>query len=68
MMYWHIDGDMSLSEPWIGVTRFELLNKETTRRTLVGSRLTDKETGYFKTWTILVRRIVQHVETSCAKP
>ena len=25
--YWNIDGDKSLSEPWISVTRFELLNK-----------------------------------------
>ena len=25
--YWNIDGDKSLSEPWIGLTRFELLNK-----------------------------------------
>ena len=25
--YWHIDGDKSLSEPWISVTRFALLNK-----------------------------------------
>ena len=23
---WNTDGDKSLSEPWIGVTRFELLN------------------------------------------
>ena len=25
--YWIFDGDKSLSEPWIGVTRFALLNK-----------------------------------------
>ena len=24
---WNMDGDKSLSEPWIGVTRLELLNK-----------------------------------------
>ena len=25
--HWNVDGDKSLSEPWIGVTRFELLMK-----------------------------------------
>ena len=25
--YWNLDGDKSLSEPWIGVSRFEFLNK-----------------------------------------
>ena len=25
--YWNVDEDKSLSKPWIGVTRFELLNK-----------------------------------------
>ena len=39
--YWNISGDFSLSEPWIRVTRFELLNKKTTRRDYEGSRQTD---------------------------
>ena len=26
-VYWNTEGDKSLSEPWIGVTRFELLNE-----------------------------------------
>ena len=26
--YWNIDGDKSLCEPWIGVTRFELLSTD----------------------------------------
>ena len=30
--YWNVDEDKSLSEPWIGVTRFELLNKNPPRR------------------------------------
>ena len=25
--YWNVDEDKSLSEPWMGVTRFELFNK-----------------------------------------
>ena len=26
--YWNVDGDKSLSNPWIGVTMFELLNRD----------------------------------------
>ena len=26
--YWNVDGDKSLSEPWIGVPRLEMLNKK----------------------------------------
>ena len=56
--YCNSDGDRSLSEPWIGVTRFELLNKKPEGDN-VGSRQTEKETGYCKTWKYLVGRIVK---------
>ena len=49
--YWNVDGDKSLSEPKIGVTRFALLNKKSRKRTYVGTRHTDKETNHYKIWT-----------------
>ena len=42
--YWHIDGDKSLSEPWISVTRFALLNKNLPEGYMcVQGRLTKKQ-------------------------
>ena len=39
----NIDGDKSLSEPWIGVTRFESLNKDPPEgHTWVHGKLTKK--------------------------
>ena len=66
--YWNIDRQVSV---WtlVGVTRFELLNKKSSRRTHVGSKQTDTETGHCKTWTSLAGRVVKHVEkTLSAKP
>ena len=40
--YGNVDGEKSLSDPWICVTRFVLFNTKSTRRTDVGSRQTDK--------------------------
>ena len=52
--YWNIDGDKLLSEPGIGVTRFERLNKDPPEGH-VGSRQIDEETGYYKTCTYIWR-------------
>ena len=42
--YWHMDGDKSLSEPWISVTRFALLNKNLPEGYMcVQGRLTKKQ-------------------------
>ena len=42
--YWNTGGDKSLSEPWIGVTRFALLNKNPPEgQTWVQVRLTKKQ-------------------------
>ena len=42
--YWNTVGDTSLSEPWIGVTRFELLNKDPPEgQRWVQGRLTKKQ-------------------------
>ena len=64
--YWNVDGVMSLSEPRSGVTRFDLLNQKSTRRTYVGSRLTDEETGHFKTWKYVAGRMDKHVRERSA--
>ena len=40
--YWKIDGDRSLSESWIRVTRFALLNKNPEENMWVQGRLTKK--------------------------
>ena len=53
------DGDKSLSEPWIGVTRFELLNKDPPEGHMWVSRQTDEEAGVQKTWIQLAGRIVK---------
>ena len=47
--YWNIDGHKSLSESWIGVTRFALPNK-TPREgyTWVHGRVTKKEVKHVK--------------------
>ena len=43
-IFWNIDGDNSLSEPWICVTRFELLNKDPSEGHMwVQGRLTKEE-------------------------
>ena len=57
--YCNTDGDKSLSEPWIGVTRFELLNKDPREGHMWVSRQTDEETGVYKTWIHLAGRIVK---------
>ena len=42
--YWHMDGDRSMSETWIGVTRFALLSKNPPGGYMwVQGRLTNKE-------------------------
>ena len=42
--YWNVDEDTSQSEPWIGVTRFELLKKNPPERQMwVRGRLTRKQ-------------------------
>ena len=42
--YWKIDGDKSLSEPWIGVTRFALLDTSPPEGQMwVQGRLTKKQ-------------------------
>ena len=64
--YWNICGDKSLSGHLIGVTRFELLNKNT-GRTYVRSRQTDEETSHYKTRTFLARGMVKNVEQRSAK-
>ena len=53
---------LSLFEPWIGVTRFALLNKKSAGRIYVGSRQTDEEIRHYKTRRYLTRRMVKHVE------
>ena len=41
---WNVDGDKSLSESWIGVTRFELLTKNRQEEHLwIQGRLTKKQ-------------------------
>ena len=40
---WHTDGDRSLSELWIGVTRFKLLNKNPPEGHRGFKRLTKKQ-------------------------
>ena len=41
---WNMDGDESLSEPWIGVTRFPLLSKNPPERyTWIQGRLTKNQ-------------------------
>ena len=47
--HWNMDGDTSLSEPWIGVTRFALLNKNTPER--FSWFQVDEETGHNKIGT-----------------
>ena len=44
----------------VGVTR--IAQQKSTRRTHVGSRHTDKETGFCKTWFYLAERMVKHAE------
>ena len=57
------NGDKSLSDPRIGVTRFAMLNNNPLEgHMLVGSRQTDAETSHRKTRDILARTIVKHVE------
>ena len=56
---WNIDGDRSLSEPWLGVTRWALLNKKSTKRTCVCSSQTAKK--HYKTETNLARRMIKYV-------
>ena len=51
----------------ISVTRFDAMNRKSTRRTHVGSRQTDEETGYFNTWIHLARRMVINVEKRSAQ-
>ena len=41
--FWNTDGDKSLSEPWVGVTRFELLNKIQQKDMWVQGRLTKEQ-------------------------
>ena len=48
--YWNIDGDKSLSEPWIGVDKCRIAQQRSTRRTHVDSRQTELETVYCKIW------------------
>ena len=60
--HWHIDGDKSLSEPWIGVTRFALLTNKSTRMIFVGSRQNDEKSGPNKTGEHFARRMVKHVK------
>ena len=38
--HWNMEGDKSLSEPWIGVTQFALPNKKTVGKMWVQGRLT----------------------------
>ena len=42
--YWNVDGSKSMSEPWLGVTRFALLNKNPPEGNMwVQRRLTNKQ-------------------------
>ena len=54
--YWNFDGDNSLSEPWIGVTRFVPAQPKYTRRRCVGSRQTDEARGHNMTRTSLANK------------
>ena len=57
---WNLERDETLYEPWMSVTRFD--QQRPTRRTHVGSKQIDQETGYCKTWIHLARRMVKHFE------
>ena len=64
--YWNMDGDKSLSEPWIGVTRFALLNKNPPERYIwVLGRLTKKQVtarlGFFEIKICGQNTMVKHV-------
>ena len=50
------------NSPWIGVTRFEWLNTDPPEGHMWVSRQTDKETGHYKTWIQVARRMVENVE------
>ena len=65
--YWNVDEDKSLSEPCVGVTRVELLNKNSQEGHMWVQGRTDKETGYCKTWTQLAGRVVKHPERLSAQ-
>ena len=58
-----MDGQESLSEPWIGDTIFDARQKSTTKIYVV-SRQINKETGHIETSKYLVRRMVQRVKGS----
>ena len=64
---WHTDGGQSLSEPWDGCDKIRIAQPRFTRRTHVGSRQTDQETGHYKTWIFLARRTFKNVENLSAQ-
>ena len=60
--YWNMDGGEPLSEPWIGLTRFALLNKNPPEGHMwVQGRLARKQ-GDIETRTHLARRVVKYVK------
>ena len=65
--YRNIDGDKQVPEPWIGVTRFALLNKIPLEgRMWVQGRLTKKQRMYYETMTQWAGRIVKGVQNPSA--
>ena len=65
--YWNIDGDKSLSEPSICVTRFELLSTNPPEGHMWRQGRLTKGICFFKTWKHLAERMVKHVEKISAQ-
>ena len=61
---WNMDGDQSLPEPWIGVTRFALLKNNPPEGRIVGARQLDEETCYYKNITLHIFEKIRIVESA----